>query len=151
VRFWDSSALVPLIVAQAASREVDRWLAEDSEIAVWTLTPIELASAVLRLARERQMTEAEANEAEARIDQLGQWSHTIIDVEAVKAQARRLLRVHTLRAADAMQLGAACEWAAGRPSGRVFHALDDRLLRAARREGFRVVPESARHEETKGS
>jgi len=65
----------------------------------------------------------------------------VIDVEAVKAQARRLLRLHPLRAADAMQLGAAWEWVAGRPTGRIFHTLDTRLALAARREGFRVIPE----------
>ena len=139
MRFWDSSALVPLIVGQAASRQVERWLAADRQIAVWTLTAIELTSAVMRLAREQQLTDADASRAETRIDALARGSHTVVDVEGVKSQARRLLRVHPLRAADAMQLGAAWEWAGGRPSGRVFHTLDARLARAARREGFRVV------------
>jgi len=141
MRFWDSSALVPLLVSQASSAKTDEWLAEDGEIAVWTMTPVELASALMRLAREGAMGEREANEAESRIDELLRSCHTIIDVEAVKSQARRLLRVHPLRAADATQLGAAWEWAAGRPTSRVFHTLDVRLALAARREGFRVVPE----------
>ena len=42
MRFWDSSAVVPLLVAQAGSAQVDRWLGDDGEIAVWTLTPIEV-------------------------------------------------------------------------------------------------------------
>ncbi|MCY3843917.1 MAG: type II toxin-antitoxin system VapC family toxin [Acidobacteria bacterium] len=142
MRFWDSSAIVPLIVGQAASRQVDRWLAADRQIAVWTLTAIELTSAVMRLAREQQITDADASRAETRIEALARGSHTVMDVEGVKSQARRLLRVHPLRAADAMQLGAAWEWAGGRPSGRVFHTLDIRLARAARREGFLVVPEA---------
>lgn len=141
MRFWDSSALVPLIVAQAGSSKADQWLSEDGDIAVWTLTPVELASAVMRLAREGLIGEAEANNAETRIDELSQSAHTIIDVEAVKAHSRRLLRLHPLRAADAMQLGAAWEWAGGRPPGTVFHTFDGRLALAARREGFRVVPE----------
>jgi hypothetical protein len=141
MRFWDSSALVPLLVTQASSSKVDEWLTEDGELAVWTDTPVELASALMRLAREGAIAEPDASRAEARIDELLQSCHTIIDVEAVKSQARRLVRVHPLRAADAMQLGAAWEWAAGRPAGRVFHTLDTRLARAARREGFRVIPE----------
>jgi hypothetical protein len=73
---------------------------------------------------------------------VARWScHAIIDVEAIKSHARRLLRLHPLRAADAMQLGAAWEWAAGRPTSRVFHTLDVRLALAAQREGFRVIPE----------
>jgi uncharacterized protein len=143
MRFWDSSALVPLIVAQAASPQADAWLAEDAEITVWTLTSVELASAVMRLLREGGLNDAESNTAETRIDELMQSCHAIIDVDAVKAQSRRLLRLHALSAADAMQLGAAWEWAGGRSSGRVVHTLDGRLALAARREGFRVVPEPA--------
>ncbi len=141
MRFWDSSALVPLVVTQAASADADAWLAEDGELVVWTITPVELASALMRLVREGAIDERVANAAESRVDELLRSCHTIFNVEAVKSQARRLLRVHPLRAADAMQLGAASEWAAGRPTNRVFHTLDARLAFAARREGFRVIPE----------
>jgi uncharacterized protein len=141
MRFWDSSALVPLVVAQPTSAVVDQWLAVDAAIVIWALTSVELASAVARLARAGSLDESAAHEAETRIDQLVGSCHAVIDVEAVKAQARRLLRVHPLRAADALQLGAACEWALGRPADRVFHTLDGRLALAARREGFRVLPE----------
>lgn len=141
MRFWDSSALVPLLVVQTSSPKVDQWLSEDPEVAIWTLTPIELAAALMRLVREGALNEPESVRAETRIDELMQTCHTIVDLEDVKLQARRLLRVHALRAADALQLGAACEWAGGRPTGRVLHTFDGRLARAARREGFTVVPE----------
>ena len=140
MRFWDSSAVVPLLVAQARSSEADRWLGDDGEVAVWTLTPIEVASAVRRLVREGVISERQADEAERRTDELVRASHVVVDVEAVKSQATRLLRLHLLRAADALQLGAALEWAAGHPTGRVVHTLDTRLAAAARREGFTVVP-----------
>lgn len=143
MRFWDSSALVPLLVVQATSAQVDAWLGQDAELAVWTLTPVELTSALMRLARDGAIEEVAAHHAEARIDELLASCHVVIDTEAVKSQSRRLLRVHRLRAADAMQLGAAWEWAAGRPAGRVFHTLDARLGAAARREGFQVIPEPA--------
>jgi uncharacterized protein len=141
VRFWDSSAVVPLIVAQATSPLADGWLSEDPEVALWTLTSVELVSAIRRLVRERALSEREASTAEARADELISASHVIVNVETVKSQARRLLRLHPLRAADAMQLGAALEWAEGRPTGRRLHTLDTQLAFAAAREGFRVVPE----------
>jgi hypothetical protein len=141
VRFWDSSAVVPLIVAQAASPQADGWLSQDPELALWTLTSVELASAIRRLVREGALGEREANTAEARADELIRASHVIVNVETVKSQARRLLRLHPLRAADAMQLGAALEWADGRPTGRLLHTLDTQLAFAAAREGFHVVPE----------
>jgi predicted nucleic acid-binding protein len=141
VRFWDSSALVPLIVRQTSSPRSDEWFGADDQIAIWTLTPVEIVSAVRRLRREGSMTDRAARDAEVRIDELTRASHVVIDVEAVKTGARRLLRLHPLRAADALQLAAALEWAAGAPTGRVLHTLDDRLGRAAQTEGFEVIPE----------
>lgn len=143
MRFWDSSAIVPLLVTQPSSPRADRWLKDDGEVAVWTLTSIELASAMRRLVREEAITEPEADEAERRADEMVRACHVVVDVEAVKARAKRLLRLHPLRAADALQLGAALEWAGGQPTGRILHTLDARLGVAAKREGFVVMPESA--------
>lgn len=140
MRFWDSSAVVPLVIEQPASAATDTWLAEDPDLAVWTLTAIEVSSALRRLVREKRLREPEAQAAETRVDQLLKISHVVVDLEAVKAQARRLLRLHALRAADALQLGAAMEWANGRPTGRVLYTLDKSLARAAEREGFDVAP-----------
>ena len=58
----------------------------------------------------------------------------------VKETARRLLRVHPIGAADALQLAAAFVLAERRPSTLDFVCLDDRLTRAARREGFVCIP-----------
>lgn len=143
MRFWDSSAIVPLLVTQAASPQTDDWFSEDPHLALWTLTSVEVSSAVRRLSREKIIGEKEASTAESRADELIETSHVVVNVEAVKLQARRLLRLHTLRAADAMQLGAAMEWANGRPMGRFFCTLDIQLARAAAREGFQVVPDPA--------
>lgn len=74
------------------------------------------------------------------MDELLHVCHVVIDVEPVKAMALRLLRLHPLRAFDALQLGAALHWAEGYPQGRTLHTLDLRLALAAQREGF-LVPE----------
>lgn len=139
MRFWDSSAVVPLLVAQGASSTVDEWLESDPSVALWTLTPVDISSAISRLVREGRLAEVDAGSAEARADELVATSHVVLDVEGVKAQARRLVRLHPLGAADAMQLGAAVEWAHGRATGRFFCTLDAQLARAAAREGFRVL------------
>lgn len=140
MRFWDSSAVVPLLVHQKASPLADDWLGQDSEIAIWTLTPIEVLSAVRRLVRERALTEALGAEAEQRADELARACHVVVDVEGAKDQARRLLRLHQLRAADALQLAAALLWSRGSPTAKTFHTFDERLAAAAAREGFRAVP-----------
>jgi len=141
MRFWDSSALVPLIVEQATSVRTDGWLADDPVMVIWTLTPVEIASAMQRLVREGALSEKDAHLAEARTDELARACHVIFNLEAVQSQARRLLRLHPLRAADALQLAAALEWAKGKPSGRTFITLDKQLAWAASREGFTVLPD----------
>jgi len=125
-------------MAQPASTAADGWLGDDPDLVLWTLTPVEIASAVWRLVREGRLSEADALAADLRSQELAASAHTVVDVEQVSTLARRLLRVHPLRAADALQLGAALVWATGRPSGHTLHTLDDRLATAARREGFRV-------------
>lgn len=143
MRFWDSSAVVPLVVTQAESAQTDEWLSEDGDVVLWTLTPTEVVCAIRRLVREGAISEKVAEDAEARSEELIAASHLVVDVETVKAQAGRLLRLHALRAADALQLAAAIEWAGGHPAKRILHTLDERLGRAAGREGFAVIPRPA--------
>jgi len=138
VRFWDSSALVPLLVRQGASSRVQGWLAEDAGMVLWTLTSIEVVSALRRLVREQSLAEEGARIAEGRLDQIIRTCHVVVDVAAVKGIATRLLRFHPLRAFEALQLGAALLWAEGRASGRTLHTLDERFASAAEREGFAV-------------
>jgi uncharacterized protein len=138
VRFWDTSAVVPLVVRQSASAGVDRWFAEDPDVVISALTTIEITSALWRLRREEALDEAEVRAAELRTGELASGSFIVADVDSVKPLAVRLLRVHALRAADALQLGAALVWSGGRPHGKTLHTLDERLALAARREGFSV-------------
>jgi len=139
MRFWDSSALVPLVIDQASSREAERWAREDPELVVWTLSQVEVTSALRRLARDGELREADADAAEALAEATLEQAHQVQDLERVKDCAYRLMRMHPLRAADAMQLGAALSWARGAPRGLVLHTLDRRLGLAARREGFEVI------------
>lgn len=138
MRFWDSSAIIPLLVRQAASAKADSWFAEDPEVATWTLTTVEVTSALWRLVRENALHEDDARRADQRSIELASASYSVVDVEGVKALGQRLLRVHALRAGDALQLGAALLWAGGRTQGQFLHTLDERLALAARREGFEV-------------
>ena len=139
MKFWDTSAVIPLLITQSASAKADRWYGEDSRVSIWTLTTVEITSALWRLRRENALTEDNASAAEARAEELASASYIVTDVDSVKMLASRLLRVHALRAADALQLGAALVWAGGRPEGKTLHSFDERLAQAARREGF-IVP-----------
>lgn len=139
MRFWDTSAVVPLLLDQEATALVTSLLTDDPEVVAWWGTPVECASAAVRLRREGRLTVAEEQRV---LDLLGRLRDSWLEVmpsEEVRAQASRLLRLHPLRAADAFQLAAARIWAA--PSSEVdFVTFDERLGLAARLEGFRVLP-----------
>lgn len=138
MKFWDSSALVPLLVEEEATVPLrELYLGEPGAIAWWG-TPVECASAVARLEREEKLSPQAATEALGRLDALARQWHRIEPVDAVLETARRLLRVHPLRAADSLQLGAAFLASEGRPSTLEFVCLDERLVIAAQREGFLV-------------
>ncbi len=138
MRFWDSSAVIPLLVEQDASARVATWVTADSAMVVWTLAAVETVSALRRLVREGALDEEAARLAESRLGEILRVSHVVTDVEPVKSLATRLLRLHPLRAFDALQLGAALRWGDGHPQGRSLHTLDSRLALAAQREGFLV-------------
>jgi predicted nucleic acid-binding protein len=141
VRFWDSSAVIPLVIEESASEIATGWLREDDGVVIWTLTSVEVVSALERRVREGRLKERDALAAEDGALSFLESAHEIIAIEPAKALARRILRTHPLRAADSLQLAGALLWAEGNPDGSVFHTLDRRLGLAALREGFRVVPD----------
>lgn len=139
--FWDSSALVPLVVEEPTTEALTRIVEGDSEMIAWWASPVECASAVARLERSGSLTTEQATAAFVRLDALAASWYEIEPVSLVKETARRFLRVHDLRAGDALQLAAAFVAAEGRPSSLRIVCLDDRLTAAARREGFDVLDE----------
>lgn len=138
MRFWDSSALVPLLVEEAETDPVRDLYLEDSGAIVWWGTAVECTSAVARREREGQLSPEAASEALERLDALARHWNRIEPVDAILETSRRFLRVHPLRASDSLQLAAAFLASEGRPSTLEFVCLDDRLVIAARREGFPV-------------
>jgi uncharacterized protein len=136
VKFWDSSAVIPLLVPEATSGSVQRLYADDPVMAAWWATEIECTSAIARRQRLGQLPEDVAAEAFVRLKALREGWHEVEPTEELRESAKRLLRVHDLRTADALQLAAAVYVAEARPSTLELVSLDDRLLAAARREGF---------------
>ncbi|MEW6271456.1 MAG: type II toxin-antitoxin system VapC family toxin [Thermodesulfobacteriota bacterium] len=140
MRFWDTSAIVPLCVAEPASSEVRGILEHDPVLVVWWATRTEVLSALARRAREERRAALARDQARDALEALvGVWSE-VTPGERVRETAERLLRVHPLRAGDAFQLAAATVWARGRPRHHSFVAYGDRLRRAAAAEGFDVLP-----------
>jgi hypothetical protein len=139
VRFWDTSALVPLFVAERETGRVERWLREDPDVVVWALSRVELLSALAR--RRRAEPRAARRLLAARRDVLSAWERwsEVTAVEIVRRHAERVVETHPVRAADALQIGAALVTAEGGPDGFDFVTLDQHQADAAEREGFRVL------------
>lgn len=139
MRFWDASAIVPLVVEEGASAAMRALLRQDDELAVWWGAGLECASALARRARAGDLTRADAARADQRLRRAAEGWLEVPATDAVRTAARRLLGVHALRAADALQLAAAIIAADREPASIDFVTLDDRLAEAAEREGFRVL------------
>ena len=139
MRFWDSSALVPLLVVEAATRELQDLYREDDQVLVWWAAAVECTSALARRERTGGSADLIALGLERLRELESRWQEAG-PVEAVRHTARRLVRVHGLRAADGFQLAAALVASEERPATLDLVTLDDRLAVAASREGFAVLP-----------
>jgi predicted nucleic acid-binding protein len=134
--------LVPLLVSETTSEPLEALFQDERSVAVWWGTEVECASAVARLERMGKLTPEETSEVFQNLQEMAQVWHLIDPVETIRVSAKRFLRVHEIRAADSFQLAAAFLAAEGRPTSLEFVCLDDRLVTAARREGFQVIDRS---------
>ena len=139
MRFWDSSAILPLIVEEGTSDYATRFYEANPELVVWWGTSVECASALARLERDGALETRGLTQALQQLQALQSAWNEVQPLDTVRAAAQRLLRLHTLRAPDALQLGAALVVADHRPQSWEFVCLDTRLAAVAEREGFGIV------------
>ena len=142
MNFWDTSAIIALVTDEALAPVAGDVLEADRQVAVWWGTSVECAAALARKEREGAIVvdpatdPPDAMEWARRLDVLAlQWYEVQPD-RRIQALARRLVRVHPLRAADGLQLAAAVALAEDEPTGIGFLSFDAQLNRAASREGF---------------
>lgn len=141
--FWDASALVPLLVDELRTFELIDLLADDPLPMAWWASPVECASALQRRAREGGLKDAALSEALKRLRALHAGLTFVMPGEELRTRAITLLPLHSLRAADALQLAAALVASEGLPAGEPFVCLDRRLRQAAHLQGFAVRPPEA--------
>jgi predicted nucleic acid-binding protein len=140
LKFWDTSAIVPLAILEAATVHVHATFKSDAGMAVWWGTDVELRSAVANRERTGQIAADLAARCNVFFDRLrGSWRE-IEPTETIRRTAGRLVRVHPLTTGDAFQLAAAIAASEGDPSSLTLVSLDARLTEAAQKEGFSVEP-----------
>lgn len=140
MKFWDSSAIIPLCLQEPTSEQVQAVLKTDEDIVVWWTTRIECLSALQRRQREGALHAETQLKSRAVLSALGTAWSEVLPSERVRQRAERLLAIHPLRAADALQLAAALIWAEEAPQGLEVVCVDKNLREGALKEGFTVLP-----------
>lgn len=138
MRYWDTAGIVPLTIAEATTDRMLELLADDAQIVTWWGSSVEVISALARRHREGALTAPGLREGLDRLEGYQRAWAEIQPGDPLRRAAARLLRVHPLRAGDALQLASAIEAAGGRPDHLPFVTLDLRLAEAASKEGFTV-------------
>src|SRR5262249_42392612 len=136
--------LIATILSEPMTPRTRTWIAQDAAVTVWTLTRVELLSALARRRRERRT--APDILATARHQLLTAWEQwtEITAFDLVRPRAGRLVERHPLRAADALQIAAALVASDDDSSTLEFVTLDRILADAAAAEGFRVLGPSGK-------
>lgn len=139
MKYWDASALVPLLVAEPDTAHRVALFRRDRHVVTWWGSAVECASAIQRLHRAGNLNADELTKALGDLETMSAGWTEMEPSEGLRRRAQRLLGVHPLRAADALQLAAALVAADERPPMPDFVCGDNRLSEAARREGFAVL------------
>lgn len=138
MKYWDSSALVPLFVDEPSSAARRAIYRRDPDVVTWWGTLVECVSALNRIDREGRIADGiEGPMRELRLA-AERWLE-VEPVEEVRQRASALLAVHRLRAADALQLAAALLVSAELPTVLELVSNDERLSAAAGNEGMSVL------------
>lgn len=138
--FWDSSALMALLGDEPESPRWVRHFRNDSQMGVWWGTVVECESPIQRRLRQEYLNPRQAQMARARLGQLTESWLEVPPTTQLRNLARRLVRTHPLRAADALQLAAALTLVAGGLEGLRFACADARLNAAAEIENLTLLP-----------
>ncbi|HSU83888.1 MAG TPA: hypothetical protein VLR69_15820 [Thermoanaerobaculia bacterium] len=125
---------------EPASEKVEPLLQRDPEMAFWWGAPLEWWEALLAAQRRQTISAADLQRAREVLDHLRARGFEVQPTEDLRARALRLLAVHPLKAADALELAAALIWCRERTQGAGFVSLHPPLRLAAAMEGFRVLP-----------
>jgi predicted nucleic acid-binding protein len=74
VKFWDASAIVPLLVAEESTRPLQALAAKDVAMLVWWGSVVECISALVRLERDGALSSPAMTLALQRLQQLSAGS-----------------------------------------------------------------------------
>ncbi len=138
--FWDSSALVPLCVRQTTSQDFHKLWRQSNRVIVWSGATVEIRSALARLLRNNEFDAKGLQQSINRLEAMRRQWREILTTEKLRSIAEGLPDTYELRALDSFQLAAALVWCKEKPKGRFFVCDDAKLIEAAQKAGFTVIP-----------
>jgi predicted nucleic acid-binding protein len=138
VRYWDASALVTLVAGAGKRERLEELYGDGGGVWIWWVTPVEITSSIARRERSGELTGEAATHACAVLEKMAATWHQLLPTDALRESAKRLLRIHPLRAADSLQLASALSLSGPERAPVDFVCRDARLSAAAAREGLRV-------------
>ena len=112
----------------------------DVQLHVEWAAPVEIASALARLVRMKQLDSSDWSKARKLAKRLADSWSVIQPSNVLRAKSIQLVERYDLRAADSFQLAAALEWCEDAPQGRVFLTTAQKLREAALLSGFDAKP-----------
>lgn len=139
MRFWDSSAIIPLVCDEKQTKFCMNLIRVDPSLVVWSLASVEVYSALCRKFRDGTLSKEEFRIAKERNALLWKSYSEITQYSLVKKRSYRILETHQLRSADALHLAAALVVFEEQTTSTEFVTFDARLATAAEKEGFIVV------------
>ena len=90
MRFWDSSAIVPLLLEEPARERLLAMVESDRVMVVWWATPVELVSALSRRERDGGISLEDVTSSIERLRSLQRAWQTVLPTDAIRARAQRL-------------------------------------------------------------
>lgn len=81
MRFWDSSAIIPLCIEEPHSETMRLLTHDDGELVFWWGTPVECSSSFARLRREDVISANDEQQVRRLVDQLAQCGTEIAPSE----------------------------------------------------------------------
>ena len=139
MKFWDSSALLSLMIVDVHSGRANAIMRADEEIVASHLTTVEVSSGLWRRRHAREISVAAHLASDAVFAKLSRYWMTVAITDAVVDEAVSLVSRHALRTGDAVQLGSAIVARRTLRTTLRFVTFDKRLAVAARAEGFSVL------------
>jgi hypothetical protein len=91
MRFWDASAIVPLLMTEPPTKTVQAIAEKDPTMIVWWATEVECASAVTRLERNAALDQAAATQAFGRLKHLVHAWHEVDPSDPIRRSCSRKL------------------------------------------------------------